>query len=142
MATSVQLVFAARDPGGLARFWRTALDYEPEPPPAGFTSWQEFAREKNLPLEAGRDIDSAVDPDRVGPRLLFERADDVSERGAVHIDVNAAQGHGSAAERKSRVDAKVALLESAGAATVRIVDRAEEYFVEMTDPEGNRFCVQ
>ena len=141
MATRLQVVFAARDPERLAAFWRTALDYSEEPPPSGYATWEEFAAAHDISLEAGTDIDSAVDPDGIGPRLLFER-DEPHPRGAVHLDVNAGQGAANREEKKRRVDETVERLAAAGATQTRVVDTDEQYWIEMTDPEGNWFCVQ
>lgn len=138
--TAIQIVFAAKDPPRLAEFWRQAIDYGKEAPPEGFDTWEEFARANNLSLTAA-DIDSAVDPEGVGPRLLFER-DDPHARGAVHLDVNASSRGMTAAERKARVDETVERLLAAGATKGRSVERDGQYWVEMTDPEGNWFCVQ
>jgi hypothetical protein len=140
MATRIQVVFAAKDPGRLAAFWREALDYAAEPPPAGFASWEEFAAANNIQLEAGTDIDSAVDPDGVGPRFLFER-EDPKARGGVHLDVNAGTGR-PLGERKKIVDEEVHRLIRAGATRMRVVDNDDNYWIELTDPEGNWFCVQ
>jgi hypothetical protein len=140
MTRQIQVVFATRDPGRLASFWQTALGYAPEPPPAGFGSWEEFARAKGISLEAGTDIDSAVDPDGRGPRFLFER-DEPHARGAVHIDLNAGDRR-PIEERRALVDQEVERLVRAGATRTRVVERPDHYWVEMTDPEGNWFCVQ
>jgi glyoxalase superfamily protein len=141
MATRIQVVFAAKDPGRLAEFWRTALGYGAEPPPDGYATWEEFAEAHGIDLKAGTDIDSAIDPDGVGPRFLFER-DEPRASGVVHIDVNIA-GRGRAKEdRKAVVDAEVERLTAAGATKTRVVDHGDQYFVEMNDPEGNWFCVQ
>lgn len=112
-----------------------------EPPPEGYETWEEFAEAQGINLESGTDIDSAIDPDRTGPRLLFER-DDPHPRGAVHLDINVAAGFRTVQERRSIVDEEVARLTAAGAITTRVVDREDHYWVEMTDPEGNWFCVQ
>jgi hypothetical protein len=136
----MQIVFAAKNPPKLAEFWRLALGYATEPPPPGFETWEEFARANNIPLTA-EDIDSAVDPEGVGPRLLFER-DDPHQRGAVHLDVNASERGMTMGQKKARVDEAVQRLVAAGATTTRVVDREQEYWVELTDPEGNWFCVQ
>lgn len=140
MATRIQVVFAARDPGRLAEFWRLAVGYTEEPPPGEFASWEEFAAANNISLDAGTDIDSAVDPDGTGPRFLFER-EDREARGGVHLDVNAGTGH-PLADRKRRVDERVERLVAAGAKRMRVVDREDSYWIELTDPEGNWFCVQ
>ncbi len=142
MATGIQVVFAAKNPGKLAEFWRTALHYQPEPPPEGYASWEEFAEKNNIPLEAGADIDSAIDPDGVGPRFLFEREDDPEHRGAVHLDINVAGRGVPPEERRRIVDEEAARLMEAGATRTRVVDRDGQYWVELHDPEGNWFCVQ
>jgi hypothetical protein len=141
MATRIQVVFAAKDPERLATFWRTALNYGSEPPPPGFETWEAFAQANGIDLQAGTDIDSAIDPDGVGPRLLFER-DTPHPSGAVHLDVNATTRGLSVAERKPMVDAEVARLVAAGATKTKVVDREDHYWVELEDPEGNWFCVQ
>jgi hypothetical protein len=140
MATGIQVVFAAKDPARLAAFWQRALRYAPEQPPDGFSSWEEFAREKGISLKAGTDIDSAVDPDGRGPRFLFER-DEPRPRGAVHIDINPGTGK-PLGERRVLVDQEVERLIEAGATKTRVVEQPDHYWVEMTDPEGNWFCVQ
>jgi hypothetical protein len=141
MATRIQVVFAATDPERLAAFWRTALNYGPEPPPPGFDTWDAFADAHGIDLTAGSDIDSAIDPDGVGPRLLFER-DTPRASGVVHLDVNAAAGKSSVTERKPLVDAECERLVAAGGTKTRVVDREDQYWIEMEDPEGNWFCVQ
>jgi hypothetical protein len=141
MATRIQVVFAAKDPGRLAAFWRAALNYGAESPPSGYDTWEAFAEAHGIDLQAGTDIDSAVDPDGVGPRLLFER-DTPHASGAVHLDVNAGTGRSSLAERREIVDAEVERLLAAGATKTKVVDRTDHYWVEMEDPEGNWFCVQ
>jgi hypothetical protein len=136
----MQIVFAAKNPSRLAEFWRTALGYTAEPPPSGFETWEEFARANNIPLAAD-DIDSAVDPDGTGPRILFER-DEPHPPGAVHLDVNASARGMPMSEKKTRVDEAVERPLKAGATKTRVVDREQEYWVELADPEGNWFCVQ
>ena len=139
-ATRIQIVFAAKDPERLAAFWRTALNYDVEPPPPGYDTWEAFAADHDIDLTAGSDIDSAIDPEGVGPRLLFER-DTPRASGVVHLDVNAAAGK-PLAERKVLIDAEVERLRRAGATKTKVVDREDQYWIEMEDPEGNWFCVQ
>ncbi|HEX8099468.1 MAG TPA: VOC family protein [Actinomycetota bacterium] len=141
MAKRIQVVFAVKDPTRLAEFWRTALDYGAEPPPEGYATWDEFAAAHGIDLSGGSDIDSAVDPDGAGPRFLFER-DEPRASGAVHIDVNVAERGTPMDERRKLVDVEVERLTQAGATRTRVVDREEQYWVEMADPEGNWFCVQ
>lgn len=137
----LQIVFAARDPKRVAAFWRAALDYGEEPPPPPFRTWDEFLAANNLPSDTGDDIDSAIDPEGVQPRILVER-DEPHPRGAVHLDVNVNSRETPPPERRRNVDAAVKRFEGLGATRTRVVDHDGQYWVEMTDPEGNWFCVQ
>jgi hypothetical protein len=137
----LQIVFAAKDPKRVAAFWRAALDYGEELPPPPFETWDDFLRANNLPPDTGNDIDSAIDPEGVQPRILVER-DEPHRRGAVHLDVNVNTRDTPAEDRRSRVDAAVERFEGLGATTTRVVDHDGQYWIEMTDPEGNWFCVQ
>jgi hypothetical protein len=60
----------------------------------------------------------------------------------IQLLVNAAAGKSSVAERKQLVDAEVERLVAAGGTKTRVVDREDQYWIEMEDPEGNWFCVQ
>ncbi len=60
----------------------------------------------------------------------------------MHIDVNVNTRGTPLADRRAGVDAAVTRLEAAGATKTKVVDREDHYWVEMDDPEGNRFCVQ
>jgi hypothetical protein len=137
----LQIVFAAREPHKVAAFWRAALGYGEEPPPPPFKTWDEFLSANNLPADAGDDIDSAIDHEGVQPRILVER-DEIRPRGAVHLDINVNTRATPAAERRANVDAAVARFKSLGATQTRVVDHDGQYWIEMTDPEGNWFCVQ
>jgi hypothetical protein len=144
MATGMQIVFACEDPNALASFWRLALGYVEEPPPEGYASWDEFAAAMDLPPDIGQDIASAIDPDGVGPRLFFERAPEPkAHRNRVHLDINIGEsGQLPLPERKPKVDALAKTLLDAGATQVKVVERGDEYFIEMLDPEDNDFCIQ
>ncbi|MFQ5947540.1 MAG: VOC family protein [Acidimicrobiia bacterium] len=143
MGTPMQIVIACQEPGRLAAFWRTALGYAEEPPPDGFASWDEFVAEHDLPPDIGNDLDSAVDPAGVGPRLFFERVPESEPQRRIHLDINVV-GRSDVPwdERKERVGAEAARLESAGATRLKKVERQGTYWIEMADPEGNWFCVQ
>jgi Glyoxalase-like domain len=145
MAHSLQIVIACEDPSRLAEFWAGALDYVVQPPPDGFTSWDEFADAVGIPVEARDDLSAVVDPDGVGPRLFFERYDGGPRSQRVHIDVNAVGGHGDMTDEERRVAlaAQRSRLEALGAAFKReATGMAGEIWIEMYDPEGNWFCVQ
>jgi hypothetical protein len=137
----LQIVFAAKDPHRVAEFWRAALDYATEPPPPPFETWEAFLEANDLPPDTGNDIDSAIDPEGIQPRILVER-DEPHPRGAVHLDVNVNSRDTPPAERRARIDSAVQRLKGLGATQTRVVDEDGRYWIEMTDPEGNWFCVQ
>lgn len=146
MAHSIQIVVACDDPARLTDFWAGALGYVPQPPPAGFATWEEFADSVGIPEDRRNDIGAVVDPEGVGPRLLFERWDGGAPSQRIHIDVNAVGGVAvdiSNDERRSRLADERSRLESLGATFHReATGMAGEIWIEMHDPEGNWFCVQ
>ena len=146
MAHSVQIVIACDDPARLTEFWSGTLGYILQPPPDGFDDWDAFADAVGIPQEARNDISAAVDPEGVGPRLLFERWDGGSPNQRVHVDVNAVGGHGvelTDDERRVRLGEERTRLEALGATFKReATGMAGEIWIEMYDPEGNWFCVQ
>ncbi|RKT54100.1 VOC family protein [Saccharothrix australiensis] len=140
MAKQVQVVVDCVDPGRLARFWASALDYRLEPPPQGYASWSDFSRAAGVGEEAWNAV---FDPDGVGPRVLFQR---VPERkvgkNRVHLDVRVAGPRGTPKEsRRALVDAEAARLVEGGAKHVRTVEDEMDCFAVMQDPEGNEFCI-
>ena len=119
----------------MCRFWSTALGYVEEPPPAGFLSWEDFLRANDITIPPSGSIGAIVDPDDVGPRVLFLR---VPERkvvkNRVHLDLRTGR---SDADKQAKVDE----LKAAGATEVRRVDEHGQWWMVMADPEGNEFCV-
>jgi catechol 2,3-dioxygenase-like lactoylglutathione lyase family enzyme len=145
MAHSIQIVIACDDPGRLTRFWSAVLGYVEQPPPSGFESWDQFADEVGIPPDRRNDMSAAVDPDGIGPRLLFERFDGGAPNQRVHIDVNAmADRDGmSDEERRSHLSGERTRIEGLGGSFKReATGMAGEIWIEMFDPEGNWFCVQ
>jgi Glyoxalase-like domain len=64
MAVRYQFVIDCADPDLLAHFWAAALRYQPEPPPAGFTSWNDYWRDVGVPeAELGRWTVAMKDPE-------------------------------------------------------------------------------
>ena len=137
MAHGIQIVFACEDPARMTDFWSEALGYIPQPPPEGFESWEQFADQVGIPEERRNDIGAVVDPDGVGPRILFERWDGGAPNQRVHIDVN------SVHETPATLESERERLEGLGATFHReATGMAGETWIEMFDPEGNWFCVQ
>ena len=66
MALTLQVTFDAGDPGALAAFWAQVLGYMADPPPEGFASWEDWAREQGIPEDRWNDASAIVDPDGAG----------------------------------------------------------------------------
>ena len=144
MSHSFQVTFDAGDPGALADFWAAALGYIMQPPPAGFDSWDDWARKMEIPEENWNDARALVDPDGAGPRLFFQRVPEGKKaKNRVHLDVNAGGGPNvDYADRVDTVDHHVDTLVDLGATRVEVFTQRGEYWIVMRDPEGNEFCVQ
>jgi hypothetical protein len=143
MSYSLQIVIACEDPSRLTEFWAPALGYMPEPPPEGFETWEAFADSVGIPAEMRNDIGAVVDPDGLGPRLLFERYDGGQPNQRLHFDVNVIRERVDEEERKALLAEERTRLEALGATFKReATGIAGEYWIEMFDPEGNWFCVQ
>lgn len=144
MSKTFQVTFDAADPLTLAGFWARALGYVLQPPPKGFSSWEDFADEQGIPPENRDDLAAIVDPIGHGPRVLFQRVPEgKTAKNRVHLDINAGGGldHGLE-ERRRRVEDHVADLVKAGATKLETFARHNEFWIVMQDPEGNEFCVQ
>ena len=137
MAPRIDLTFDTRHASELAEFWKFALGYVDEPPPAPFATREEWVASFDLPDDDG-DGAWLIDPDGVGPRLcLLDVPEPKTAKNRLHIDLRVS-GDGSPDERWASVTAEVARLQGAGA-TVDTVH--EGHHVVMADPEGNEFCV-
>jgi hypothetical protein len=105
------VVFNTIDPEGLSEFWRNLTGYEPRP--------------------LFGDYRSLRDPERRGPNLTFQPSDTTGDApGRCHVDFYA-DDPDDAAERALRL----------GAEFVRRVDQGDVFWIVLSDPEGNEFCV-
>ena len=145
-----QLTIDAHDPTRLVEFWAPALGYEVQPPPDGFTSWNDWYLSKGVPedeLDPDRDaVDRIWDPTGAGPRIWFQIVpEQKSVKNRFHLDIypTGRDPDMSFERRHAVVEAKVAELVGRGASVRnRSVDeQANRYAVGMFDPEGNEFCV-
>ncbi len=143
MATTVQVTFDCADPDRLATFWASALGYRKDDPPEGYESWEAFLKANGVP-EEWNSASAIIDPDGVGPRIYFQRVPEPKTvKNRLHLDVNVGGGRGTPAEeRRRRVYAEVDRLAGEGATKMRVHDDDGEFWVVMTDPEGNEFCLQ
>jgi catechol 2,3-dioxygenase-like lactoylglutathione lyase family enzyme len=140
MRKEIQLAVDCADPGLLARFWADVLGYRLEDPPSGYPSWSDFSRAVGTP---GEEWNAVVDPEGVGPRILFHRVPEGKiAKNRLHLDVRVSGVRGTPKlARRPLVDAEARRLVSGGATHVRTVEDQTDYFAVMQDPEGNEFCV-
>ena len=135
MATPFQITIDCHDAHTMCAFWSVALGYVEEPPPAGYLSWDDFLRANEIAVAKPGSISALVDPDNIGPRVLFLRVPEAKVvKNRVHLDLRAGR---TDADRQ----AKVAELLAAGATEIRRVDEHGNWWMVMADPEGNEFCV-
>ncbi len=135
MATEFQVTFDCVDADRMTDFWATALGYVVQPPPPGFESWEGFLRANDLEVPPAGSISAIVDPDGVGPRILFQRVPEPKTvKNRVHLDVRSGGGDDA---KRAMADRLIA----AGATEVREVREPGEFWIVMCDPEGNEFCV-
>ena len=144
MSKEVQITFDCGDPDGLCRFWADALDYEMQPPPPGFDSWEAFLDSVGVPADQRNSRSAALPKEGEGPRLFFQRVPEgKSAKNRVHLDVRAAPGV-AREERMATLQVEADRLVGLGASQLRRVEPdggMETGFITMADPEGNEFCL-
>ncbi|ROS23986.1 VOC family protein [Cellulomonas sp. PhB150] len=135
----ISLTFDCADAQLMRAFWKSALGYVDEPPPAPFATREEWHASFDLP-EDDRVEDGAwlCDPTGVGPRLSILKVPEPKvAKNRLHMDVPVAV-HGSADERWSQVLAEAERLAALGGA---VLVTFGGHHVVMADPEGNEFCL-
>ncbi|MEA2538340.1 MAG: hypothetical protein QOF11_2574 [Chloroflexota bacterium] len=145
MATAFQVAIDCADPARQAQFWAEALHCQIADPPAGFATWDDWARAEGLPEEQWNDGSAIEDPDGKVPRIYFQRVPESKvAKNRVHLDLNVGGGHKIPLdERRRRVTVEVDRLKALGATDERgAIEKRDEYWVRMNDPEGNEFCVE
>ncbi len=129
-------------PAELARFWCLALNYVEQPPPPGYDSWDAFADSVGIPVAERSKFGAAVDPAGVGPRLLFHGVTEGNVvKNRLHLDINAG-GSLRGDERRAAVREHAERLVSDGATLVAERSDNVSWWIVLTDPEGNEFCLQ
>jgi hypothetical protein len=151
MPAYFQLVIDCKDPEKLARFWAAALGYVLEPPPEGFTTWDDWRRDVGLPdSELGTGTDSIVDPSGHGPRIWFRVEPEAKVgKNRLHLDIHVSGGRSVTdrtaplATRTERVDAEARRLADLGATITGAMggEGLDHYAMGMKDPEGNEFDI-
>lgn len=141
MALSMQVTFDAADPDALAAFWAQVLGYVAEPPPEGWASWEDWARENGIPEERWNDMSAVVDPDGAGARIFFQRVPEgKTAKNRVHLDVRAAPGLDGDA-RRARLREEAERLTAVGGKKLYELEERGQFWITMQDPEGNEFCL-
>jgi hypothetical protein len=143
MSALFQVTFDCADPASLSRFWVAALDYKLQNPPPGFSSWEEWLRQSDIPEAAWNDVSIAVDPEGTKPNLYFQKVPEGKiVKNRLHLDIKISPGPGTAPPVRAELIApKVAQLTELGATKLRVVEEHGSYWVVMADPEGNEFCL-
>ncbi|MFF7362773.1 VOC family protein [Streptomyces sp. NPDC008125] len=139
MAARIDLTLDCTDAQLLARFWREALGYVDEPPPAPFATRAEWLAQFDLP--EGESVDDGAwlcDPDGIGPRLaILKVSEPKTAKNRLHIDIRV-PGHGTPDERWARIMAEAVRLVAAGGV---VREEFTGHHLVLADPEGNEFCV-
>jgi hypothetical protein len=138
----LQVAIDCADPPELARFWCLALNYIEQPPPPGYDSWDAFADQAEIPVAERFKYGSAIDPAGRGPRLFFRWVPEPKVvKNRLHLDVNVGAGL-DGDERKAAVREHAQRLIAAGATLVAERHESMSWWMVLTDPEGNEFCLQ
>jgi Glyoxalase-like domain len=138
------LTFDCSDVETMVQFWRVALGYVDPSPPVGWTSWEDWLRDQDVPEEERGDGDGLDDPDGVLPDISFLKVTEPkTAKNRLHLDLQVSGGrHLDQALRRQRIEAEVERLLRAGATVLRRDEpRGVLDHVVMADPEGNEFCV-
>ncbi|MFD3683810.1 VOC family protein [Nocardiopsis sp. NPDC058631] len=116
-----ELAIDCADPGGLARFWCSVLDYEVHD-----------EDEDLVTIGSPAASEGGNRPGPVPPTLTFARVPEgKTVKNRLHIDV-------SPTDREQEQEVRRLLALGARRADV---GQGEESWVVLTDPEGNEFCV-
>jgi hypothetical protein len=143
MGPTLQIVFDANDVPRLVAFWEQALTgYQVQPPPPGFATWEDFARDHGIPEDQWDGWGALIDPEGKRPRIFFQRVPEgKTAKNRVHLDVNVG-GDLTGDERTLRVKEEADRIEALGATRQREANERGEFWIVMQDPEGNEFCLQ
>src|SRR6266508_3671613 len=112
MARPLQVAVDCADPARLARFWADVLSYRLDDPPAGYPSWSAFSAAVG---EAGEAWSALVDPDGVGPWMLFHQvAEGKVVKNRVHLDVRVSGAGRVPPDERRRLDDAAVRAETVG----------------------------
>lgn len=138
MLNAVELTLDCADAERMAGFWKSAVGYIDEPPPAPFATRAEWLA--SLGERVGRRIGGAwlVDPAGVAPRLsLLEVPEPKTAKNRLHMDLRVS-GDGTPDQKWHQIRTEAQRLVALGAAVLAEYPR---HHVVLADPEGNEFCI-
>jgi hypothetical protein len=139
MNPTVQIAVDCADPHRLVRFWASAMGYEIEDhhdQASAMLAAGYAAGPDTVELDgrlAWRTAAACRDPERVGPRLLFQQVPEPkTTKNRWHLDL-----HVGPEQR----DEEIARLVALGAERLWDGRQGPHTWVTLADPEGNEFCV-
>ena len=138
--TRVDMTMDAADPDRLAEFWKAAVGYVDEPPPAPFTDRREWLRSFGEEIGDDEPIGAAwlVDPNGIAPRLsILPVPEPKTAKNRLHFDLRVAADT-PPGQRGTVLQAEVDRLIAVGASVLWSMD---DHHVTLVDPEGNEFCI-
>ena len=142
MARKFQVVFDCADPRRLGTFWADALGYVEDPPPEGFSTWEEALTAWGLPEEEWNRAYAVVDPEGAGPRVFLQRVPEGKVvKNRVHLDIRISDPSLEVADQEAQIMAEVERLEALGARRVAWTAEIGKHFMVMVDIEDNEFCL-
>lgn len=131
-------------PAAVARFWILALGYRRASPPEGWTTWEQFLTDHEVPRQEWDDGVVIQPVDGAGPTMSFLKVpESKTVKNRVHLDLKVSGGRGvDQGLREQRIRSKAADLVAAGGRILR-EDRVDDHLdhLVMADPEDNEFCI-
>ncbi len=140
----ISITIDAGDPRLLADFWSTALGYVEADPPTGWSTWEAWLSDHNVPESDWNDGAALEDPLGHGPSISILKVPEAKTvKNRLHLDLHVSGGrHVDSEIRSSRIQSTVSSLIAMGATVVaQYADGARLDHVVLADPEGNEFCV-
>jgi hypothetical protein len=138
MARPIDLTMDCTDATVLGPFWKLALGYIDEPPPAPFATRAEWVASYGEPPEDAAMGAWLCDPEGVGPRLcILPVPEGKVAKNRLHMDIRLSADGGESARATRLAELTDRLVEAGGA----VLHRFEPHHVVMADPEGNEFCL-
>lgn len=140
MAYTFQVTVDCADPHALADWWAEALGWQAEPSDEAFIRKMVdsgYASDSDTKTHRGvlvwREGQAINHPEGSAPRMLFQLVPEPKTvKNRMHVDIRVGE---------SNIEREVERLATAGATELHRGRQGPHWWVTMTDPEGNEFCV-